>query len=944
MNKDQFNRKHSQLNIGETELNRKYLAYLREQEEMQMRALYEAAIAAQRSSSAVAGGGTAVSSQSKVGETILYHFEANTGELVLGWIDFPINKFSAVYPTGLLAADGWYNNDIYVTQNKGYVAHYKNNNDGSLNKLFFFTAGGGLIDILDQSNMVPTNDLSVDNVRGEYVLIIDYDAYTAWVFNGETLVTDTTTFVDQIIVWDYDNNLDGFYVKSYDVLGFFHIYRYNGSGFVEIASLDTVFNAFVYVVNTYENSNVIRVGKYETTPEGYYHEIQYISADGTVLYTIDVLSENADAWYSSDRWGSGKHVDTFPGDVNYRHIFFDSTNLTNAPIDWTVDKTNFPGFEVWKNPVSPINIEDTKNENALMTWLNIDGYDKNMAITPYLQMLPIFGTPPADPSVDYYVLNDTGDLSVAFGQDHVYVADSIFFPKASDLLNVDPSVPQLEVIRFASNSTIDYHPIRAWEDVYGIGSENNGDGPGTRYWMGTRDVLDNNAGNVHIFETDGTTINIEISDFDNLSYYWDRNTLAWCDYTRPDNQAFYVNDSISVANPGIIQPWSDAEYPNPYKTVDQMFPGNIVLQTATESRLWLFNDVYYDSPSEIEDGGEDMYDGGNILTTNNSGKVPYTHTQMTEPPISDGDEATLADFIMDGTVQLDEYGTGSSYFTNLYPGMFVMAAKDVDLTSVGIRGDSGADGNGYIHLATIQITVGGTDYTAFIKCNTNNDSDDPTTNQIIIVDSQSLELVQTVPTDTNDDDHTVEWTTPSIVTEAHILVLATYNRSVSIRINDAQLTDIVSTYLNIVEGKSIANILTDLNANYEDVTSIVNGVEKYQLRVITGTTNIAKETPYYWNLLIGANTVIGQRYNDDNVTITFDVYDLALNLLGSTTVTAVGYDAIFNIDQRICAIAQTGVNEHTGIMWTGKKFVKYEFPEINGGISYNTNDIVNYND
>lgn len=935
MERHQFYRKFQHLNLDEHQLERKYIAYLTEQEDF--RRMYEAAVLQQQSQSSTAGGGSATNTiSSALGETILYRFELNTGELALGWIDFPADKFSAVYRTGLLAADGWYNESINIVQNKGYVAWYKNNNN-NLNKLFFFTAGGKLIDTFEED----TIDLSVDSVRGEYVLLIDYDAYTAWVFNGETLVTDTTTFVDQIMLWEYDNNLDGFYIKSYDQLGFYHIYRYDGTEFVEIASLDTGFNAFVYVLNTYENSNIIRVGKYETTIDGYYHEIQYISADGTVLYTIDLTLDNANAWFDSDCWGSGKHVDTFPGDLNYRHIFFDSTDLLTEPIIWTVAKDDFPGFEVIKNPVSPTNIEDTKNENALMTWLNIGGYNKGMAITPYLQMLPIFGTPPADPSVNYYIGNDTGDLSVAFGQDHVYVADSIFVPIAIDILNVDPSVPQLEVIRFTPGTFVK-HSIRAWEDVNQINSENNGDGPGTRYWMNVGNVLDIDAGNVHIFETDGTTIDFAVPDFDNLSWTWDRNTLVWCDYARVDNQAFYVNDLVSVANPGVIEPWGVSEYPNPYKTVDQVFPGNVLLQTGTESRLWLFNDVYYDGPNEIEDGGDDMYDGGNILTTNNSGKVPYTHTQMTDPPISDSDEATLADFLMDGTVQPDGYGGGSSYFTNLYPGMFVMAAKDVDLTSVGIRGNSGADGNGYIHLAEIQITVGGTDYTAFIKCNTNNDSDDPTTNQIIIVDSQSVELIQTVPTDTNDDDHTVEWTTPSIVTEAHILVLATYNRSVSIRIDDAQLTDIVSTYLNIVEGKSIANILTDLNANYEDITSIVNGVEKYQLRVITGTTNIAKETPYYWNLVIGANTVIGQRYNDDNVTISFDVYDLDLNLLGSTTVTAEGYDTIINIDERICAVAQTN-GERTGIMWTGTNFVKYKFPVINGGISYHANDIVNYN-
>ena len=42
MNKDQFNLRHSNLNIDQNELNRKYSGYLQEQEEIEMRAMYEA--------------------------------------------------------------------------------------------------------------------------------------------------------------------------------------------------------------------------------------------------------------------------------------------------------------------------------------------------------------------------------------------------------------------------------------------------------------------------------------------------------------------------------------------------------------------------------------------------------------------------------------------------------------------------------------------------------------------------------------------------------------------------------------------------------------------------------------------------------------------------------------------------------------------------------------
>ena len=60
MDKRIFGRKHQHLNIDAQELDRKYKAYLREQEEMQL--MYEAALNAQKSQSSTAGGGSATAS------------------------------------------------------------------------------------------------------------------------------------------------------------------------------------------------------------------------------------------------------------------------------------------------------------------------------------------------------------------------------------------------------------------------------------------------------------------------------------------------------------------------------------------------------------------------------------------------------------------------------------------------------------------------------------------------------------------------------------------------------------------------------------------------------------------------------------------------------------------------------------------------------------------
>ena len=57
MERHQFYRKFQHLNLDERQLERKYIAYLTEQEEMQR--MYEAAVLQQQSQSSTAGGGSA---------------------------------------------------------------------------------------------------------------------------------------------------------------------------------------------------------------------------------------------------------------------------------------------------------------------------------------------------------------------------------------------------------------------------------------------------------------------------------------------------------------------------------------------------------------------------------------------------------------------------------------------------------------------------------------------------------------------------------------------------------------------------------------------------------------------------------------------------------------------------------------------------------------------
>ena len=57
------------------------------------------------------------------------------------------------------------------------------------------------------------------------------------------------------------------------------------------------------------------------------------------------------------------------------------------------------------------------------------------------------------------------------------------------------------------------------------------------------------------------------------------------------------------------------------------------------------------------------------------------NTQMTQPPINLSNEASYVNFTYDGTIQdgSSYFDSPSQYFTNLYPGLFVMAAYDINI-------------------------------------------------------------------------------------------------------------------------------------------------------------------------------------------------------------------------------------------------------------------------
>ena len=184
---------------------------------------------------------------------------------------------------------------------------------------------------------------------------------------------------------------------------------------------------------------------------------------------------------------------------------------------------------------------------------------------------------------------------------------------------------------------------------------------------------------------------------------------------------------------------------------------------------YFWDDAEYDRRA-IGDGGDDMYDGANIMNTNLTeswdnikengvfresraeSSILYTHTQSEEAE-DFPDQYTNPP--MDGAVAIGNlyFGTGSKYFTNMYPGLFIMVADNISISEFNISGNVGSDGDG-IGAGYVDSVIPG--WTLFYKTNTDEDlNGDPSINQMILVPGSSSGIDHEYDTDSLYDDHRI---------------------------------------------------------------------------------------------------------------------------------------------------------------------------------------------
>jgi len=267
-----------------------------------------------------------------------------------------------------------------------------------------------------------------------------------------------------------------------------------------------------------------------------------------------------------------------------------------------------------------------------------------------------------------------------------------------------------------------------------------------------------------------------------------------------------------------------------YTEVTSLFP----------SITYFTDDSSDDGITSISNGCSDMYDGGNLFNTNLTqtynvarrddvnfnDSIPYTHTQDENNNACDYYNPPMDGQIVSGTGIFNSASTTcSKYFTNMYPGMFMLAATGVNVAQFGIYGNLGTDGNGVVYANSDLTNY--PDWTVYYKANQDFENDDPSVTHVILVYGDIDNVAQVVDCRGSYDDDVLvglDSTNTAVIT----IVFATEAGQSVISIEDAvniadKILDIYTNGCPPADPTLITIDTTDQGDNFEVSLPYQNG-------------------------------------------------------------------------------------------------------------------------
>lgn len=681
--------------------------------------------------------------------------------------DYDINYFIGPIDSTVSAEDYYLDNESIIAINqKGYACIFKGREDSNNYVLWFIDTKTRTVTTYSGY----TSDLQYVYLGLSWLLVTDLDDSKMWYFDGETVGYDeefllnVVSLVPPLGTGDISSN--GFGIRAITEVEE-RICIVNSGGPVVLLERDLTLEEdinYEFCLNDFSEKAVIIKWNNNTN---LYEEISvYDVTEGTKDESLELNSvAGSPAMNFTDRnfsfFGQNQWNCVFynSGDINVNYLVIFYNGYSNTLSYQLVDRNDYPDVSSYSNNISNSSYNDYTNSNCSAVVLKrSQGYSEGLEEVSACKIL--------------YVINGQGINTFDYKLPEV----------GSNLkLGADVSVGS----RFLSVFTVGETGLRITS------------------------LFDDST-------VEHTNCNVELNEIENPS----QEMVG-------DRHLYYFTLISGGREVKVLSEIGDRLY----ELFIEEEPGYIdfywdydVLTIRTRSEEWYLNQATEDFTSidrfTNNYGSQQHYDpsyfsqSAGVILQRNSLNIPYTHTQFA----FEGEVSEAEDFAMDGVVILgteNNFGAGSRYFTNLYPGLFVLQAEGIDINTFKIGGDIGADGNGIVDNYTFAANVGGSNYKVFVKRVFG--AGDPSINHIIILNGDANGATQSVDISSRFDTHVI-FNIPSSVNKLHYLLMAQNDDS---RIENVDIASIVTEYLAIVHNKGISTAILDLNANYENITGVL---------------------------------------------------------------------------------------------------------------------------
>jgi hypothetical protein len=733
---------------------KKHRSFIEEQ------ALLEQAINAARSGNAPGvGGGSLVNNLNTLTTeqtALVVFYELNVANYQYYIANYDSGAITGPFDTGVATADYSMDNLTTATiQYGGYALRFYRG-DIDENKIIFMNSNGMVVDTITAIS----TDVILSSLSGRFITVTDADAALLWVFDGETVYVDDSA-LSGITGFNFNvAYLAGVGLSTYTTGLIGSAYKYyicNSTGVTKIYETAEQANTVEFL--TYFNANKVIVKTLEAITN-ILIKVEVVSLTGTIEDSI-VIDPLAYTNHNLNFYGNGSwflHLRNI-GDATVAHQIFNYDATTNTLNDTSVDAEIYTDFEYkYRSRNLSNNYNYPVVNNAAIVFHDAESANTNGFLhLDYCRIVNFF----AGELPDYFDFTTDETKKIYLDDEGV---NKNFFLYAVDYDN-DGAISSMvikagtaPIFTSLGNTIVDLSDI----DIHEVGERMD---MIVEYSSGEPVTLDTY---VYTYSATGLKLpgRLEL-DGENHSYYSEYNTYI----VEGDGHHNFINSTTGA--------WSQYQL---YDTVPSTGFFSQADQTAAPYIL-----TYIDNA------------------------VPYTHTQLGQENDGELPEA----FIMDGAVTAGTqyFGSGSSYFTNLYPGLFVLVAKSIDISGFAINGGLGVDGSGDYGTDILSIPGYSKTYSAYIK--TVGGTGDPSVNHIIIIDKDDIGVDHTFDETNENDDHAI--TGISGATEIHYLLFA---KDDGVMATNLEILSVIEEYLDLVDGANIATTLSTLNLNYSNITGV----------------------------------------------------------------------------------------------------------------------------